>query len=417
MTGLAGRLGLGARHARLATLLSVLALSVAVALPVVLLSVGGGVSDHELAALEDSGYEITLSAPGTHGIRGAHAVAATIDGLPEVGEASPVLSAPLEMFPPGRGAVPLLAEGVIPGAFLATLPPEERGLFPSPLPLGDPTDLAHYANGTYAGPADRALIVSSPVAEANRLGVGTVVLLSDSDTEVGATNYTVTGIFGVPPSLLGPTGAFAALLPLSDLQVLTGTARNATGTLLDDADTVEVALAGSAQTNPSDVARVAAQIAARYPYYAVGTLAQTVAQEQNAASILSGFYLALSSVGLLVGLIFLALVLVRRVETFRPTIAILRAIGVPPARIAAGFAVQGLSLAAAGAAGGIVLGYLLVRLLAQESTSAVRAAASLAVFDPVLLGALALGVLGLGALASTAATRAALRLDVSEALR
>ncbi|MCI4329072.1 MAG: hypothetical protein L3J86_05755, partial [Thermoplasmata archaeon] len=55
-------------HTALQDLLAVAAIATAVALPVVLLSVGGGVSSHERAALESSGFVITVSAPGTHGV-------------------------------------------------------------------------------------------------------------------------------------------------------------------------------------------------------------------------------------------------------------------------------------------------------------------------------------------------------------
>ena len=63
------------------------------------------------------------------------------------------------------GPAPTLAEGVIPSAFEATESPSLRPLFPSPLPLGDPSDLAHYDNGTFAGPVTDELLLATPFAE------------------------------------------------------------------------------------------------------------------------------------------------------------------------------------------------------------------------------------------------------------
>src|SRR5208282_1144476 len=138
--GRGGRL----RHARLQAILAAAAIAAAVALPVVLVSVGGGVSAHELADLQNAGYQIVVSAAGEHGIAHAHALEARILGLSSVAAASPVLSVPIDAFPTGAGPSPVLAEGVVPGEFGPTLGPTESGLFPLPLPLGDPTDVLHY---------------------------------------------------------------------------------------------------------------------------------------------------------------------------------------------------------------------------------------------------------------------------------
>jgi len=54
--------GRSLRHLRLQVVLAIAAVGAAVALPVVLVSVGGGVSAHELANLENAGYQIVVSA-------------------------------------------------------------------------------------------------------------------------------------------------------------------------------------------------------------------------------------------------------------------------------------------------------------------------------------------------------------------
>jgi hypothetical protein len=412
-----GRPFRGLRHVRLQQVLAVAAIATAVALPVVLLSVGGGVSSHELSDLENAGYQIVVSAFGEHGISGAHGLSARIETLGSVAAASPVLSVAIDAFPPSAGATPVLAEGVVPGAFSATLGPSESGLFPSPLPLGDPTDAIHFDNGTYAGPATDDVMISSPLADADHVGVGASIVLSPGTNRSLGVDYRVTGVFGVAPTALGPTGAFAVVLPLSDLQVMTGFARGASGTLIDAADTVEVALARAAQVQPAVLNRVAAQIQAVVPFYGVSTLSQQAQQLAAASGVLTGFYLALSSVGLIVGLLFLALVLVRRVESGRRSIGIRRALGLPGRWIAAEIVGSGLALAALGGGVGVLGGYLMVAALAAWGSSAVQEAARLAVFVPTTLALLVLGVVVLSMFASAVAVRAALRVDITEALR
>jgi ABC-type lipoprotein release transport system permease subunit len=409
--------GGGLRHQRLQRVLAIAAIATAVALPVVLLSVGGGVSSHELADLEDTGYQIVVSASGDHGISGAHGLTRQILAVGSVAAASPVLSVAIDSFGTSGGPTPVLAEGVIPGQFLATLGAAEADLFPRPLPLGDPTDLVHFANGTYRGPATLDVLVSSPLADANGLHVGSSLWLSPGANRSLGVAYNVTGIFGVAPTALGPTGAFAAVLPLSDLQQITGYATAPDGALVDAADSIEVSLAGAAVVHPAVVDQVRAEIQSLVPFYGVSSLDQEAQQLRTASAVLTGFYLALSSVGLVVGLLFLALVLVRRVESGRRSIGIRRAIGLPGRWIAGEILADGLVIAAAGALVGIAGGYLIVEALAAWGSAVVQEAARLAVFVPETLGLLVAGVIALSLAASAAAVRVALRVDIAEALR
>ncbi|MGI0133054.1 MAG: ABC transporter permease [Thermoplasmata archaeon] len=405
------------RHSDLQTVLAILAIGSSVALPVVLLSVGGGVFDHELRTLRDAGFEIVVSAAGVHGISPSHGLAERIAGVANVASASPVLSLPVDVFTAGAGARPVLAEGVIPGAFEATSGPAERSLFQFPLPLGDPTDRVHFANGTYAGAATYDLLVSTPLAEGTGIRVGDSVGIASSANASATVRYNVTGIFGVAPTVIGPPSTFGIVLPLSDLQTLGGEARSGGGSLLDASDTIEVALTGATSTDPSAIRAVASSVQSIVPYYGVTSLLDEAQQLQGASAILTGFYLALSSVGLSVGLIFLTLILLRRVERSRRSIGVRRAIGVPARMIAVEMIGTGAALSASGAVLGVVGGIALVVGLQRFGSPTVATATRLAIFDPATLTLVALGVVGLSLLASGVATRSALRLSLPEALR
>jgi ABC-type lipoprotein release transport system permease subunit len=407
------------RHHRLQSVLAASAIAAAVALPVVLISVGGGVASHEIDQLEHSGYQISVSAAGLHGVESAHALTDRIDGLPGIGVASPILSAAVDAFPASGGSTPVLAEGVIPLAFSQTESPEEQGLLPRPLPFSDPTDSVRFDHGTYAGPPERELMVATPFAEAFGVSVGGSIVLAPTSNASQGSPFTVVGTFGTPSSTLGPTAAFAIVLPLSELQLLTGVALDAgpSGGLIDAADTIQVALVGAEANDPAAIASAAHSISALVPYYGVSQLSDEAAQLRASTSILTGFYLALSSVGLTVGLVFLAIVLVRRVESDRRVIGIRRALGVPARSIATDWLITSVLLGGVGAVAGIIGGVGIVLYLARFGGGAVATAARLSVFDPVLLGVIGLSVVGLGGVASLAATRAALRLSIPEALR
>ena len=413
------RLGFGSRlrHHRLQQVLAIAAVATAVSLPVVLISVGGGVSQHELASLQNAGYQIVVSAAGVHGITNAHNLTDRILAIGSVAAASPVLSVPVDAFVGTGGPTVTLAEGIVPDQFTPTLGPAENGLFPNPLPLGDPTDSVHFANGTYSGPATWDVLISSPLAQADGIGSGSRIALAPSTNESQAIEFNVTGTFGVPPTSLGPTGAFAIVVPLSDLQVLTGFASGPSATVPDAADSIEVAVSGSATSNPTELDHIQSEIQGLVPYYGVSSLDQEAAQLESASAVLTGFYLALSSVALTVGLLFLALVLIRRVEIGRQSIGIRRALGLPRRSIAAEIVMDGLLLALVGSVLGVVGGYLVVEALAVWGSTIVQEAARWAIFDATTLLEIVAGVLGLSLLASAVATRAALRLEITEALR
>ncbi len=409
--------GRSLRHSRLQRVLAVAAIAAAVALPVILISVGGGVSAHELANLQNAGYQLVVSASGVHGIAQAHRLSLQIDALGGVTAASPILSVPIDAYSGRATPTPVLAEGVVPGAFGPTLSPAEGGLFPSPLPLGDPTDLVHYANGTYRGPATNSVLISTPYALADHIGIGTQIRLAPTANLSLAVAYNVTGLFGIPPTFLGPTGAFSILLPLSNLQEMTGYGAAPTAVVPDAADTIQVAVGGDISRSPSALAGVQSEIRALVPYYTVTSLTQEAEQLQSAAAVLTGFYLALSSVGLTVGLLFLALVLLRRVESDQRSIGIRRALGLPGWSIATGILWEGLVLALLGSLFGILVGYGVVEGLAMWATATVQEAAQLADFVPLTLLEIVGGVAGLSLLASAVASRSALRLEIGEALR
>ncbi|MCI4367603.1 MAG: hypothetical protein L3K08_07620, partial [Thermoplasmata archaeon] len=173
-------------------LLAVAALGAAVALPVVLLSVGGGVFDHEIDGLRASGFQIAVSAGGVHGVDGSHALASEIRGIEGVAWVSPVLSSAVDVFTNG-GTTPALAEGIVPAAFTATLDPMEASLFPTPLGLGDPSDATHYANGTYLGPSADKVQVSTPFATTEHLRLGDAVRIAGTNDPATSVDFVVAG--------------------------------------------------------------------------------------------------------------------------------------------------------------------------------------------------------------------------------
>ena len=72
---------------------------------------GGGVAQHELAALRDAGYSIVVSASGVHGITEAHTLSERIESISRVSAASPVLSQAVDLFTRTSGPTRYLPRG------------------------------------------------------------------------------------------------------------------------------------------------------------------------------------------------------------------------------------------------------------------------------------------------------------------
>jgi ABC-type lipoprotein release transport system permease subunit len=405
------------RHRTAQTLFAVAAIAAAVALPVVLLSVGGGVYAHELSSIEEAGFSISVDSAGTHGISGAHNLTREIDGISGVAAASPILSVAVDLFPPGGGTVPVLAEGVIPAAFVLTQSAAERTLLPPSLNLGDPEDSIHYDNGTYAGPSSDQLLLSTALLQTLNISSGTSVGLSPSTNASAGSTFKIVGSFGLPPGLLGPSPLFVALLPLSQLQSLVGLAHAPSGILLDSADSIQVAMTPSLAASPAAVQRVASEVQALVPYYSVTSLTQQTSEIASAEAVITGFYIGLSSVGLIVGLLFLVIILLRRVEQERQSIGIRRAIGVPAWMVARDIVAEAVALTLGGVLAGIAGGVLTIELLARYASGTVSEIAGLAVYDPWELGLLGVALVALALLASALPVRRALGLSLPEVLR
>ena len=299
------------RHRTAQTFLAVAAIGAAVALPVVLLSVGGGVYTHELSSIEGAGFSISVDTAANHGIADAHALTKQFDALSGVAAASPLLSVPVDLFLPDGTAVPVLAEGVIPTEFAATQSSAERALLPTSVTLGDPDDTIHYANGNYYRSVQRPAPALYPSAtDAERLDRCERRAVPHLERQCGNLVYRG-GRLWAAAGTTGSVAGFVALLPLSQLQSLVGFARGSSGAILDDADSIQVAMVPALAASPTAVQRVASEIQAMVPYYSVTSLTQQTTEIQNAQAVITGFYVGLSSVGLIVGLLFLVIILLR----------------------------------------------------------------------------------------------------------
>ena len=196
--------------------------------------------------------------------------------------------------------------------------------------------------------AQDTVLVSRQLAEAEGLVVGSVVRLAPDADGSGARAFRIAGIYEPTPdpSRLGQVPR-EVRMHLPDLLDLTRGPAVPAGA--EHVSSVNVALA-----DPADAQAFSRDVNARLP----GVLARPAADAAGAAApfrVLERFHQAIAIVTIVAATVFLLALTVMLVDERRPTVGILRLIGLPVHRILAQLLVEGILVAGTGALFGLVL--------------------------------------------------------------
>jgi putative ABC transport system permease protein len=194
-----------------------------------------------------------------------------------------------------------------------------------------------------------SILVSRQLLESRRLAVGDVVSLSPEPTGGRPRPFRVAGAFEpVPdPARLGDA-SLEVRLHLSDLLALQGDAADPLAG--ESVGAVNVKLA-----DPADAEAFARDLSARLPGLVVRPTAPRTGGGTDPFVVLDRFHLAIALVTVIASSIFLLALMVMLVDERRETVAILRLIGLRRRRILVQVFVEGLLIALAGAAFGVLL--------------------------------------------------------------
>jgi hypothetical protein len=192
------------------------------------------------------------------------------------------------------------------------------------------------------------VLVSRQLAAAERLETGQTVRLAPDVSGAGARSFRIAGIYEpVPdPSQLGALPR-EVRLHLPDLLSLTREPGAIEGT--EHVSAINVAL-----VNPDEAPRFARDVNARMP----GVLARPAIGATGSSGrflVLERFHLAIAFVTIVASTVFLLALTIMLVDERRETVGILRLIGLPVRRILVQVLIEGVVIAGAGGAFGIVL--------------------------------------------------------------
>jgi ABC-type lipoprotein release transport system permease subunit len=192
------------------------------------------------------------------------------------------------------------------------------------------------------------ILISRHLAESERLAVGSVVRLATDPSGAGAREFRVAGIYEPTPnpSRLGVVPR-EVRLHLPDLLELTRPVGIPAGT--EYVGSINVAL-----VDPREAAAFARDVNARMPGV-VALPSSEAAGSTGPFRVLERFHLAIATVTIVAATVFLLALTIMLVDERRETVGVLRLIGLPVRRILVQVLLEGLVVAAAGAAFGLVL--------------------------------------------------------------
>jgi len=199
-------------------------------------------------------------------------------------------------------------------------------------------------------PADppAGILISRQLAEREHLHAGDLVSLALDATGTGSRPFRVDGTYEPTPDPLRFTAKrIEARMHLPDLIAMT--ANPADPASAESLSAINVRLA-----DPQDAVRFAAAVAARAP----GIVVRPTTRARDGSdpfAVLERFHVAVAIVTVLGSTAFLLALMVMRAEERRETIGIIRLIGISQRSILIEVLVEGLLIATAGAAFGILL--------------------------------------------------------------
>jgi putative ABC transport system permease protein len=339
------------------------AVSISMALLISMFSISEGIVESTERPLLESREDLVIQ-PDQGMIEGVHDLAAEIASWPEVDFATPALYHDLRLLlPPIQGddvrrPKTVEAFGIVPGDFWVLMGEAERERFDVDewfMESGDP----HYADGSYNGTFTGEILLSKNMKKEGLEKGDKLPVLDQSGFEV---EMTVVGFFDHEFSGLGYFGDLSfAVLHLGELQTLTGLAVEGDGgspTVVDLADGLSIALTDEA-VNAGVEGEVAKRIKDGYEEYSDDVFTkedqlELLRQESRLAEV---FYIAVGSVSMLIGLLFVATIMIVSVLERTREIGMLRAIGISRRTVFVQILTESMVLVLLGALIGIPFGY------------------------------------------------------------
>jgi ABC-type antimicrobial peptide transport system permease subunit len=402
------------------TAMTMLAVAISMALLVSMLSIAEGILQNAVSGIEESKRDIIITGEGTHGIVDGHQLVKTLKADENVSAASAILGDPSELLKIKFTDPNSLEEKERASIVFGFIPDDEkvflgdtderrlRDIFEIKFNNwfnvgGDP----HYENG-YTGPWTYEILIDSTYAEKNNLSIGNEIEIEDHPHKFRINGTFTTLLSGEGVSSIIPFGIM--IMHLSELQSLIGFEED------DLISSVSISLEeGSKDVEPAR--KIAKDIKNNYPFYRVSTKEDRLNSVSSQLELARLFYTAIGSVSMIIGLLFVACIMIMSVYERTNEFGMLRAIGISKKTIFVQILAESMVLVVLGAIIGLFFGYFTSQALGDYLRSVSGFNQEFTAFTPQLIYTSLLIIIVFGTFISLYPAWKAARKNVLDALR
>lgn len=403
------------------TAMTITAVAISMALLVSMLSIAEGILINAQTSIEESKRDIIISAEGAHGIANGHGLVNDLKANENISDASAILLTDwteflvLNFTDPGTNITEdflSIGVGLVPGdeeAFLIDITERRfRDIFEVKFNDwfnvdGDP----HYEND-YTGEWTYEIIIDENFAKRHNLS---------KDSELRINNHPVNfHIIGTISTILSDEGILEGIdlgvvvMHLSELQELINLTAN------DVITTVSISL--TEERKDVETSRVIAKdIKIQYPFYDVMTKEDRLDSVQDQLVLARLFYTAIGSVSMIIGLLFVACIMIMSIFERTNEFGMMRAIGISKKSIFLQTLMESMVLVVTGAFIGLIFGYFGSQALGDYLRTSTGFNQEFTAFTPQLLVQALLLIICFGTIISLYPAWTAARKKVVEAMR
>jgi ABC-type antimicrobial peptide transport system permease subunit len=400
--------------------MTVAAVAISMALLVSMLSIAEGILYHASMGIQESERDIIISSDVTHGISNGHELVESLKADKNISAASAHLITDnkellaLNVTDPDSGNYTnyfALAVGIVPENEYGFLGKDRELKFRDIIDVKFEDwfgvgDDPHYEND-YTGPWTYELIINDAFAEKHKLSIG-------SEVGIDGHRFHITGTFSTAITGEGISEImkdFAlVVMHLSELQSLLNITDG------DEISSISLSLTDD-QKDLDSARKIATDLKDQFPFYSVMTKEDRLKSIENQLSLGRLFYTAIGSVSLIIGLLFVACIMIMSIFERTNEFGMMRAIGISKRTIFIQTIFESMVIVMIGAFIGLIFGFFGSQALGDylKTTSGIEQ--EFTVFTPQLLVQSLLIIVIFGTIISLYPAWKAARKNILEALR
>lgn len=424
------------------TFMTILAIAVSSALLISMLSIGEGIRRTAYLSVEEGKEDIVVSTTISYisfavgGITQGHKISEdikeTMKNESAVAETSPLLFSPLLINTEDNlyeNGTQILVAGTIPmrdkNFFIKEDNKYRRSIYGIGVTFYEGEMLEggdeHFADGNYNGNFTGEIVIDRKIATQYNLSKNSTVYLSsaikDNSTNSSFYEFKIVGIFDTDIDVGGAVGQQLkgfAHIRLSELQTILGE-RYSNGN--DTVSQILISLNEYKRNEPKFVKRFAETLKEKYPKYQILTKADRLKQLDRDISLTNTFNIAIGMVSLIIGLLFVACVMIMAVSERTNEIGMLRAIGISRETIFSQIFLESMIIVIMGAFVGLIPGYYGSIVLSNYLAEGYGITREFYAFTPLMALYTLILLIGTGSFVSLYPAYRAVKMDIIKALK